>query len=101
MEATNQLKLYSISAAAKVLALGKDTLYRLVADGKVGFIEIGKRKKIPFNELVRFQHDNIKRKSEVHPSSLITKDEVIKFFNINHTQKKSLSGHEILQSIMR
>jgi excisionase family DNA binding protein len=55
MEANNQLQLYSINAAAKVLHLGKGTVYRLVADGRIGFIEIGKRKKIPYQELVRFQ----------------------------------------------
>ncbi|MBI2417225.1 MAG: helix-turn-helix domain-containing protein [Ignavibacteriales bacterium] len=50
----NQLQLYSINAAARVLHLGKDTVYKLVADGKIGYIAIGKRKKIPYQELVRF-----------------------------------------------
>ncbi|MDR3668787.1 MAG: hypothetical protein P4L35_18265 [Ignavibacteriaceae bacterium] len=51
---TNHLKLYSINAEARVLCLGKDAVYKLVANGIIGFIEIGKRKKIPYQELVRF-----------------------------------------------
>jgi len=101
MEATNQLKLYSISAAAKVLAVGKDALYRLVADGKIGFIEIGKRKKIPFNELVRFQNENVKRLPTQNKDSIITKNEIERFFNINRTRKSSLNGKEILTAIMK
>jgi len=61
METTNQLQLYSISAAAKLLHLGKDAVYGLIAKGKIGFIEIGKRKKIPYQELVRFQSEVIVR----------------------------------------
>jgi excisionase family DNA binding protein len=49
----NQLKLYSISAAAKALGLGKDTVYGFVANRKIEFIKIGKRKKITYQELVR------------------------------------------------
>lgn len=63
MEATNQLQLYSISAAAKVLHLGKDAMYKLVADGKIGYIEIGKRKKIPYQELVRFQNESLTKET--------------------------------------
>ena len=55
---TNRLKLYSISAAAKTLSLGKDRMYRLVEEGKIGYIEMGKRRKIPYQELVRFQNEN-------------------------------------------
>jgi len=61
----NQLKLYSISAAARALCLGKDAVYRLVADGRIGFIEVGKRKKIPYQELVRFQVESLIRSDEI------------------------------------
>jgi excisionase family DNA binding protein len=98
---TNELKLLSISAAAKILCLGKDAVYKLVADGKIGFIEIGKRKKITYHELVRFQKDNIKRLPEKTGDRLMTKNEINKFFNLNHSRKNSLNGQEILKSIMR
>ena len=101
MEALNHLELYSISAAAKVLVLGKDALYRLVADGKIGYIEIGKRKKIPYQELVRFQNDNVMRLPVANAERIISKREIDKFLNINRNQKSSLNGTEILKSIMK
>jgi len=101
MEATNQLKLYSISAAAKVLSLWKDTLYRLVADGKIGFIEIGKRKKIPYNELVRFQTESIQRVPAPNRERTMSNNEIEKFFNVNRAGKSSLNGKEILSAIMK
>ena len=101
MEATNQLQLYSINAAAKVLHLGKDAVYRLVADGRIGFIEVGKRKKIPYQELVRFQNDSIKKLPLNNGEQLMTKNEIELFFNLNKSKKASLNGKDILQSIMR
>ena len=70
---TNQLKLYSILAASKVLCQGRDTVKRLIADEKIGNIEIGKSKKIPYQELVRFQTENIKRNPVNTSGPLITK----------------------------
>ena len=101
MEASTQLQMYSISAAAKVLHLGKDTVYSLIAAGKIGYISIGKRKKIPYQELVRFQSDTVKRLPEQNCTSLMTKPELEKFFNISRTRKPSLNGKEILKSLMR
>jgi excisionase family DNA binding protein len=65
----NQLILFSIAATARVLGLGKDAVYKLVADGRIGFIEVGKRKKIPYQELVRFQKESLKRSNEIDRSS--------------------------------
>lgn len=101
MEATNQLQLYSISAAAKLLHLGKDAVYDLVADGKIGYIPIGKRKKIPYQELVRFQNENVKMLPIKHYGPLMTKPEIEQFFNLNGRKKHSLDGHQILKTIMR
>jgi excisionase family DNA binding protein len=100
MEATNQLKLYSISAAAKSLSLGKDAVYKLVADGKIGYVEIGKRKKIPYSELVRFQTENVIRQPEVKKEPVMSKREIEKFFNLNNTRKPELNGKEILELII-
>ena len=100
MEA-NPIKLYSISAAARALGLGKDAMYKLIADGIIGFIELGKRKKIPYQELVRFQNDSIKKLPLNNGEQLMTKNEIELFFNLNKSKKASLNGKDILQSIMR
>ncbi len=100
MEATNQLKFYSISAAARSLSLGKDAVYKLVADGKLGYVEIGKRKKIPYGELVRFQTENIIRQPVIKKEPVISKREIEKIFNLNENSMSSLNGKNILQSIM-
>ncbi|MBI2418146.1 MAG: helix-turn-helix domain-containing protein [Ignavibacteriales bacterium] len=101
MEPTNQLQLYSINAAARVLHLGKDTVYKLVADGKIGYITIGKRKKIPYQELVRFQSENVTRAQVKNDGKLMSKQELNRFFNLDRNRKQSLNGNEILNSIMR
>lgn len=62
MEASGQYKLYSITQAAREMHIGKDTLYRLIYDGKIGVIKIGKREKIPVMEIEKFQSENIMRR---------------------------------------
>jgi len=101
MEATNQLKFYSISAAARSLSLGKDAVYKLVADGKLGYLEIGKRKKIPYSELVRFQSESIKRDSIQPPIQAMSKSEINNFLRPQRKLTSSLNGHAILEAIMR
>ncbi len=58
MEENNELKLYSISAAAKELSIRKDTLINLIETGKIGVIELGKRRKVPHLELIQFIKSN-------------------------------------------
>jgi excisionase family DNA binding protein len=101
MEVTNQLQLYSISAAARVLHIGKDTMYKLVADGKIGFIAIGRRKKIPYQELVRFQNETITRTPITPTGPSMSRKEIDDFLHKGKGHKRSLNGHEILKSIMR
>ena len=98
---TNPIKLYSISSAARALSLRKDAVYKLVADARLGYIEIGKRKKIPYSELVRFQMENLIRQPEVKKETVISKREIEKIFNLNRTDKPEINGKEILKSIMR
>lgn len=81
MEASNQLQLYSINAAAKVLHLGKDAVYKLVDEGRLGYIPIGKRKKIPYEELVRFQSEDVIRDASRPNGKLMSNIEVDRFFN--------------------
>lgn len=61
MEGTNNnLRLYSLSQAARKLGLGRDTLKNLIDQGKLGTITILKRKKVPEEELQRFLTQNTK-----------------------------------------
>jgi excisionase family DNA binding protein len=98
---TNQLKLYSILAASKVLCLGRDTVKRLIAEGKIGYIEIGKSKKIPYQELVRFQSENLKRNPMRASEPLMSKAEIDQFLYGNRPKPTSLGGEEILARIMK
>ncbi|MBL1215421.1 MAG: helix-turn-helix domain-containing protein [Ignavibacteriae bacterium] len=58
MEENNELKLYSISAAAKELTIRKVALINLIETGKIGVIELGKRRKVPHLELIQFIKSN-------------------------------------------
>lgn len=62
MKTTGQYKLYSITQAAREMHIGKDTLYRLIYEGKIGVIKIGKREKIPAMEIEKFQSENLVRR---------------------------------------
>lgn len=97
-----QFKLYSISSATRLLAVGKDTLYKLISEGRVRVIKIGKRYKISHMELVRFQSENSIEKPRLLNDKLLTTQEIEKiFFNKNRDLKLTLKGNEILESIMR
>lgn len=54
----NVLKLYSITEASKELSIRKEILHDLIENGKIGIIELGKRKKISHIELVRYIKSN-------------------------------------------
>lgn len=62
METIGQFKLYSITQAAREMHIGKDALYRLIYEGKIGVIKIGKREKIPAMEIEKFQSENLSRR---------------------------------------
>ncbi len=38
----NQLKLYSLAEVATAMGIGRDTLRSLLAEGRIGFIMVGK-----------------------------------------------------------
>jgi len=97
----NTLELLSISSAARKLAIGKDTIYRLINEGKIGFIQIGKRKKITFSELLRFQNDNTQKIQQQDTAEILTPLAVNKVFNLHPIQSKTLNGKAILSKIMR
>lgn len=102
MEATNPLKLYSLSAAAKAMCMGRDTLRDFIADGKIGYIIVGKSRRITYKELLRFQDDNTVRKTEVRESNSCSDQEVEKYFHKrNNISVSSLGGEDIFNKLLR
>ena len=53
-----ELKLYSISQAAKLLGISRVTLHSLVEQGRMGIIQINERERISHVELERFLCEN-------------------------------------------
>ncbi len=54
----NELKLLSISKAAKEMSIGKERIYLLMKEGKIGCISMGKKRLIPYSEILRYIKDN-------------------------------------------
>ena len=71
----NNLRMYSVAQAAKMLGVGRDTLKSLIDQGKIGTIKILKRNKISDAELQRFISENTrcetKPKTEIDVRSLM------------------------------
>jgi excisionase family DNA binding protein len=97
----NQLKLYSLSEAAKALCIGRDTLRDFMADGKIGYIEVGKSRRITYMELIRFLTESTIRKTEVREPKYNSDQEVQKYFQKKNISATSLNGEEIFNKLMR
>jgi hypothetical protein len=101
-ENNNDIKLYSISAAAKKMCISRETLRSLMTYGKIGYIPIGKSKKLSHQEILRFQKDNTIRSTTAEPCTVLNKKEIKDFFHGNiKTSMNSLSGDRILETIIR
>ena len=95
----NELELLSIAKTASLLQIGKDTLHSLINEGKIGVILVGKRKKIPYMEIVRFQKESIiTGVKDVTP--IISDIEIRQILNSPFRRKKSLRGEEILNKLI-
>ncbi|MFZ1289563.1 MAG: helix-turn-helix domain-containing protein [Melioribacteraceae bacterium] len=55
----NELELITISKAAGLMHIGKERLYSLINEGKIGFILMGKKRFIPYTEIVRYINKSI------------------------------------------
>jgi len=53
----NEPVLYSIEASAKILSIGRSSLYGLIASGKLRPVKIGRRTLIPDDTIRRFVAD--------------------------------------------
>lgn len=97
-----QCKLLSITETARLLGVGKDTVYALLRTGQLGFIEIGKRKKISLIEMQNFILKNTKyRNDTVNNLHLDNKQIETILFPSNKRKLKSIDGGKILERIMR
>lgn len=95
-------RLHSVTQAARILGIGKDNIYKLLECGQLGYIEIGKRKKIPAQEIHNFVQKNIRHGSGIKSHVSTESMDVDKFLsNKKSTKIKSLEGEKILEKIMR
>jgi excisionase family DNA binding protein len=95
----NNLHLYSIAQAAKLLHIGRDTLHKLIAHGKIGVIKISKQKKISHSELERYITENSVR--EITYSEINITDKNVQQF-INKTKPTRESNNDLIfNSLMK
>ena len=99
MEENNELKLYSISAAALNMGISRDTVRELINKGKIGYIPIGNCKKIPHREIVKFQKESIVVENL---NKTLSDDEIKALLSpIKKGSTKSFSSKSILDNIIR
>jgi excisionase family DNA binding protein len=55
----DQFRLLSKSQAAQYLGIGKEKLDRMTADGRIKFIQFGKRRNYPISSLLEFIETNL------------------------------------------
>jgi excisionase family DNA binding protein len=48
---------HSPAEAADIFGIGRSTLYKLIAEGRLSVIKIGRSTKVPHTELVRLQQE--------------------------------------------
>jgi len=98
----DQLKLYSLSDAASLMKIGRDSLRTLISQGKIGYIFVGKSKRIPHQELVRFQTDNTLRKIEPTTTNTGNNSDILKQINSKIGEgKPNFNSKELLDKILR
>ena len=96
---TNEL--LAVSRAAKILHLGKDTIYKLIAEGKIGFIEIGKRKKIPYTELQSFQIRSLTYTKNEPETEHLSNMEIDQFLFPDKKSKNSFNANDFITGILK
>jgi excisionase family DNA binding protein len=96
------LKLYSLSDAAEALCIGRDALRSLVAEGKIGCILVGNSKRIPYQELVRFQTEYTVRRVETFSTNKPSEQDLKKMFGTRMSMKSStFNSRGVLENIIR
>lgn len=72
---TNDLHLYSRLEAQELLGLGRDKLNEIIKSGKIKFLMIGNRIKIPYMELKNFIEENLVSNDDVNMLDKLNEDE--------------------------
>jgi excisionase family DNA binding protein len=100
METT--LKLYSLSEAAEALCIGRDAMRSLIAAGKIGYVLVGNSKRIPRQELVRFQTEYTVRRVEIAQANKASEQDLKKMFRRGALKKSSaFNSRGVLENIIR
>lgn len=95
------LKMYSLSEAAKLMGIGRDNLRALISQGLIGYILLGKSKRIPHQEIVRFQTENTIRKIEPININKNNSGFIQRNKSKIDQEKSSFESKELLDNILR
>jgi excisionase family DNA binding protein len=94
------IKLLTVSQAAKYMSIGRDALKTLIGQGRIGTLKIGKRNKIPLNELETFiKNETLKQTITIH-DSIISDRDLDKFFIGRKRKNNVKNGSDILNELM-
>ena len=96
----NELRLLSISEAAKLLGIRRATLGRLIDAGRLGYIKLGVQKRIPYSELARFQDVELIRKSTPEHTGILSNAEIQRVQPPKQKQINNFDPNEYLQKIL-
>ncbi len=96
----DNLRLYSISGAAKALRISKDSLLNEINNGRISYINIRQRKKIPHSELLRYQKDSLVRKKPLASNKGIINPRFSKNSKSN-LQSREIISKKIVESHLR
>ena len=99
----NQLRLYSLSEAATAMGIGRDTLRSLLSEGRIGYILVGRSKRIAHQELIRFQSESTVRETEPVKSKLVSDQDLKKMFDSKNLKKvkPTFDSKQLLKKIIR
>ena len=93
----DELSLLSISAAARIMKVGKARIYHMIGNKEVGVIELNNTIRIPYAELKRWQENKIKHSAifdKPNERGLITRNTSINPKDIMRSIKKSRVKNE-------
>ena len=96
-ERFDELSLLSISAAARIMRVGKARIYNMIENKEVGVIELNNSIRIPYAELKRWQENKIKHSAifdKPNEHGLMTRNTSINPKDIMRSIKKSRVKNE-------
>lgn len=70
----NSLRLISINKASKIFGIRYQSIQKMIAVGKLKYVRIGKRKKIPYMNLVKFIEDQSSLQKPYNDNVLSTEE---------------------------